>query len=344
MAGVALGWRELRALFKDEWVVDASGGGDVATIAEALDLARPGVRILIRPGVYAESVLVDRDVALVAADPSQPPRIVPPEGPCLVLRGSGPAVSGLHLEPPAPRETSSAQPCLDVQTGVPTLADIEVNTQVGPALRVADGAAPEITAGAFHAATGPAVLFAGGAQGRLDGATLAVGNGPALTVRGGAAPDVTNTKIQGGTVLYAEGAGGAFRASTITKAPGNGIEITSGARPVVTGNTIEAPGSAGVFVYDTGGGQIAGNTVTGAGLSGIVVSSLGRPAILANTVRDSGQHGILVVEGGGGRIADNQVTGSKGHGIVLEPAVQVELGDNKLDGNVEPQLFDGRRP
>src|SRR3712207_7550809 len=55
--------------FKEEWVVDPSGGGDFATIAEALDLARPGARILIRPGVYAESVVIHRDVALVAADP-----------------------------------------------------------------------------------------------------------------------------------------------------------------------------------------------------------------------------------------------------------------------------------
>jgi parallel beta-helix repeat protein len=341
--GVALGWRELRALFKHEWVVDAAGGGDVATIAQALDLARPGARIRIRPGTYAESVVVERDVALVAADPSEPPRIVPPEGPCLVLQANGPTLSGLRLEAPAQGETSSAQPCLDVQAGAPTLTGIEVDTQVGPALRVTDGAAPEITAGAFRAATGPAVLFADGARGRLEGAILAVGIGAALTVRGGAAPDVAHAMIEGGTVLYAEGSGGTFQASTITNAQANAIEISSGARPTIASNRIEAPRAAGVFVYDTGGGRIAGNTVTGAGLSGIVVTSLGRPEILANAVRDSGQHGILVVEGGGGRIAGNQVTGGKGHGIVLGPAVQVELGDNKLDGNVEPELFDGRR-
>ena len=53
------------------WRVEPEGGGDAATIGEALRLASPGDTISVAPGEYREGVLVDRDLTLVSRNPRQ---------------------------------------------------------------------------------------------------------------------------------------------------------------------------------------------------------------------------------------------------------------------------------
>ena len=52
-------------------VVAQDGSGDVATITEGVALAVDGDTVLIRPGVYAESVLVEEDITLTGDGPRE---------------------------------------------------------------------------------------------------------------------------------------------------------------------------------------------------------------------------------------------------------------------------------
>lgn len=46
-------------------IVDAWHRGDYATITEALEAVKPGTRILVRPGLYQEGIVVDKPVELI---------------------------------------------------------------------------------------------------------------------------------------------------------------------------------------------------------------------------------------------------------------------------------------
>jgi len=46
-------------------VVDASHRGDHLTLAEALEAAKPGDSILVRPGVYQEGIIIDKRVEII---------------------------------------------------------------------------------------------------------------------------------------------------------------------------------------------------------------------------------------------------------------------------------------
>jgi parallel beta-helix repeat protein len=49
-----------------------------------------------------------------------------------------------------------------------------------------------------------------------------------------------------------------------------------------------------------------------------------------------------VVEGGHALLEGNQIVGNQGHGIALGAGSEVEMTDNRLEGNDEPQLVDAR--
>lgn len=334
------GWPLYERYIKTEWIVDAAGNGDAETIADALSRAGVGATIAIRPGTYAESLMVDQPVNLIAAVPGEAPLIAPEAGPCLVASASGGSVSGLRWR--APADIGEASPCLDV-TGEVRITGNTVTAPAGPAVRVRDGADPVIEDNAIEEGTGPGVVIMAGARGTVARNTIVGMDGPGIVVRSGAQPRITeNTIEQAGSVLFAEGAGGTFEGNRITASRGSAIEVTTGAEPQVIGNTIEDAGEAGVFIHDQGKGRFVNNRIVGSGLSGVVLATGAAPRLVGNAVRDSTEHGILVVRRGGGVLARNEVVGSGGHGIAVDRDTTVQLEDNRLDGNTEPQLLDAR--
>jgi parallel beta-helix repeat protein len=120
--------------------------------------------------------------------------------------------------------------------------------------------------------------------------------------------------------------------------------VTTGADPEVVDNSIEGSAETGIFVYDFGKGHYEGNTIVGSHLSGVVVASGAAPRLIGNVVRESGEHGVLVIDDSAGVVDRNAVSGNHGHGIAIGPHAETELGENRLDGNTEPQVLDARTP
>ncbi|HET6521260.1 MAG TPA: right-handed parallel beta-helix repeat-containing protein, partial [Geminicoccaceae bacterium] len=337
--------------FKNEWLVDPAGGGDVATIADALARARDGATVLIRPGTYAESLVLDRPLHLRAAVPDEAPVIAPAEGggPCLLATAAGATVSGLRLRSPAPAAdpdggAAPAVACLEVAGGdLRVEASAIAGGAAGPAVLIRDGAAPVIVGSAIEESAGPGIVALAGARGLIADNRIANVAGHSLVVRSGAEPEVTNNVIEGGGVVFAEGARGTFARNRLLSARASAIEVTTGADPLVADNHIEQPGEAGIFVHDLGRGTFKGNTVVGSGVSGVVIASGGAPRLEENTIQGSGEHGVLVIDRGGGVLERNAIANSGGHGIAVGPDAGVDLIDNRLDGNSrEPQLLDAR--
>jgi len=334
------GWPLYERYIKTEWIVDAAGNGDAETIGGALSRAGAGATIAIRPGTYAESLMVEQPVNLIAAEPDEPPLIAPEAGACLVATAQGGTVTGLRWR--GAEDGANAAPCLDV-AGSLRIAENTVTPGSAPAVRIRDGADPLVEDNTIESGAGPGVVIMAGARGQLTANTIVGIDGPAIVVRGGAEPRISENRLEdSGRVLFAEGAGGRFADNRIVASRRTALEVTTGADPRVSGNTIENAAEAGIFVHAHGKGRFENNRIVGSGLSGVVVATGGAPQLIGNTVRASGEHGILAVKGGGGRLADNQVVDSGGHGIAIDPQASVELEDNRLDGNTEPQLLDAR--
>ena len=350
-AGVAsagwFGWPLYQRYYKTTWIVDASGGGDTLTIAEALSKAADNATVLVRPGTYAERLELDRPVYLKAAEAgAEAPLIVPPDGPCIVISATAGAIVGLRLRggASAEAEPASAEPCIDIAASDVLVEGNVIESSTGPGIRLRDGASPTIRDNTITGAAGPGILVSAGAGGAIVENMIEGVGGSGMVVRGGSAPEIIgNVIVDSGVagVIFSEAAGGRFENNVVKSAAASGIEIGASADPLVLRNRIEAAGQAGIFVYDLGKGRFRENEVLSSGYSGLVITAGGAPDFVTNLIRGSAEHGILAVGRGGGVIDDNAVVENKGHGIVLAKDTDIELGENMLESNKEPQVLDG---
>jgi nitrous oxidase accessory protein NosD len=347
VAGAAWYGRPLYERYvKTDWVVDPGGGGDAASIADAIARAGAGATIAIRPGTYDESLLIARAVHLVPAVPEAAPVIAPGEGPCVVASGPGGSISGLRFAgSKAEAGAAVPEPCLLLSNSGLRLEGNRIAGGDGPAILARDGGAPAIAGNTIESGAGAGIVVAAGAAPQIAQNTITGVARSALIVRGGAAPEIVdNTIADSGGVVFAEGAGGTLRGNRISASTTSGIEITTGAAPSIIDNTIEQAAGAGVFVYDHGGGRLERNFVIGSRLSGVVITGGGDLQLSGNAIRESGEHGVLAVEGGRAVLEGNAVADNAGNGIVIGPDAEVEQTGNELTGNAEPQLLDGRAP
>lgn len=351
------GWEGYLRFIKSEWRVDPAGGGDAATVAEALLRARDGATLYLAPGRYAESIVLNSPVNLVGPEnPETPAVIQPPAGPCLLSKAAGASISRLVLVRPAAAESPTAGgaalatapdggPCVVIAESL-RVEDSQVSSAAGPAVVIRDGADPALTRVSVGDAAGAGIIVEGGARGTIGESTIRASAKSGILVRGGAAPTVTGSRIEasGQAGILLAGGGGLFEGNEIVGSAASAVEVREGADPELRGNRLAGSQQAGLYVYDGGLGRFADNEIEGNGFSGVVVAAEGAPALTGNRISGNGEHGIALLDGGGGQVVGNQIADNKGHGIVRAQSSTTKVGDNRLSGNQAPQLQIGRLP
>ncbi|MGW8378534.1 right-handed parallel beta-helix repeat-containing protein [Streptomyces sp. ODS28] len=137
---------------KQQRVAPGSWGAH-RTITAAVRGAGPGTVVTVRAGTYNESVVVDKDVTLVAEKGAGSVRVVAARGPALTAHGGSPEVRGITFEASAPRE-----PAVLLRSGEPVLRDCEIT---GGRIEVSEAAAPTFTGCTVRGAALAAVRLAG---------------------------------------------------------------------------------------------------------------------------------------------------------------------------------------
>jgi nitrous oxidase accessory protein NosD len=319
-------------------VVDPSGNGTVTTITEAVAMAQDGDEILVKPGTYRESVVIDKDITLRGEDRDSVVIELPADAPIydgfwfgsapywFLLQESDAAISGLTFSGPV----SDSGPNLVARGGGPLFQDIAMT---GGNIYVHAGSAATVRDSELE---GTWVFFEEQSPATIEDSRFAA-----------VVANSTNTRTSGGP-------------STIRNNRTHGILIHGPA--LVEGNEVVAPeeslwpdtqyGSA-IDVQGGDGWVIGDNTVTGFGDDFAINASRGRAGeITENVIVDSrtgiylgaGSHEVVgnrisggddgILQGAGSSsITGNSVTGVSGRGFALGGSPV--LRDNHSCGNGE---------
>jgi nitrous oxidase accessory protein NosD len=78
-------------------VVEARGGGQYRTISDAIMAAPPGAHIVVRPGLYRESLVIDKPLEIFGDGPAGQIIIESADSPCAVMRADHGVLKGLYL-------------------------------------------------------------------------------------------------------------------------------------------------------------------------------------------------------------------------------------------------------
>lgn len=287
-------------------VVATDGSGDFATISEAIEAAADGDEIVLEPGEYVESFIIDKSVTLrgagapedvvVAADPREAFRREDAAGERIL---AGIVVDGVDatIENLSIGEVEGVIAGILLVGAAPTVREIGTDSVVG-------------VNGTTHATiedsvVGRVVLVGPDVRGTVRGNTI----GRGMWVAAGATGTVEDNVILREPIHVSADSSLEIIGNTLR--PDEGVPAVwvdwPNASVDLIDNVIEG-GSPGVFVQHAKTAHIEGNTITDPSEGIIVIES--DAIIRGNTVTNAEDAGI-VVEGNGITAEDNTVQGAR---------------------------------
>ena len=287
--------------------------GSFATISAALRAAQPGDRLVIRPGVYRESLKIDVPVMLFG---------------CPGPAGSGIA-SGVTLTSSRNhtvhsttlfarvanmtlRQTgNSGRSCLLVSRGQLEITDCDISSTSGLCVEVTDSAAPIVRRSRIHGGAAAGLWFRAAGCGLVE-ANEIWGNGwSGVQISDDSNPTLLRNYIHdnksAGIISFNHGRGVA-RHNDITNNGKGGVQVRSRAYPELEHNRIFSERSFGVWVYEHGLGKFEDNDITNNAWSGFQVEEGSAPAVIGNRLRGNRSAGIVVYNRGSGTYEWNDIS------------------------------------
>lgn len=247
-------------------VVARLGPADYRTISEAIREAPEGARILVRPGLYRETLILDRSLEIVGDGPLAEIVIESTEAECIFMATDYAVVRGLTLRLRAgardgtyyavyiPRGRLVLESC-DITSGSSACIGIHGST-ADPVIRDCE----------IHDGNQYGVLVWENGQGLIEDCDIFATAYPGVSIQTGGNPTLRGCQIhdskQSGIYVWENGQGLIEDCDIFANGLG-GVIIRTGGDPAIRRCRITRNAWYGVFVHDNGAGTVEDCTLTG---------------------------------------------------------------------------------
>ncbi|KAL1496276.1 hypothetical protein AB1Y20_016239 [Prymnesium parvum] len=318
-------------------IVDKSSSirGNFTTISAALRAAHPGDRIVIRPGVYRESLKIDMPVMLLGCPSASGGAI-----------GSGVTITSsrnhtvhsttlfARMANVTLRQTgSSGRSCLLVSRGRIEVSECDISSTSGLCVEVTDAAAPIVRHSRIHGGAAAGLWFRAAGCGLVEGNEI-WGNGwSGVQISDESNPTLLRNYIHdnksAGIISFNHGRGIA-RHNDITSNGKGGVQVRSRACPELEHNRIFAERSFGVWVYEHGLGKFEDNDIVNNAWSGFQVEEGSAPVVVGNRLRGNRSAGIVVYNRGSGMYEWNDISCNGRCGVQIKSGSAPTFRHNRI--------------
>jgi parallel beta-helix repeat protein len=312
--------------------VSPSAAGAFPTISAAVARAAPGDRIVVQPGTYEETVILDKELYLAGAGPREAVVLRCSDGNCLLVRGEAVTVAGLTLEGRAALK-GKQYAAVDVERGRLLLENCSVTSDSLACVAVrGEEAQPVIRGCTLHRGAEAGLFFLRGAQGTVEDCEIAEQATAGVAVRDESAPTLRRCTIRKsggvGVLVYQKGRP-VLEGCRVEGSGLAGLEVRTGGSPLLRGCTICDGRQAGVLVHQEGAGVLERCTVSDNGGSGVECRSDGNPTVVSCHLRENSGFGVCVYAEGAGTFRNNELSGNGRGAWFLEEGVEVVQEGNR---------------
>lgn len=320
----------------DTIIVASDGLGQYRTITEALRHSRAGMTILVKPGVYKESVVITAPVEIVGLNREDTYfnrvtswlfRKSNPHERDVVIEGS--ARSALRMEASHAvvrnvslrtrrswamsnsRDRDLIGRAVDIPTGKLILEDCEVTSETGYGIAIYGGeTTPEIRRSKIHGALAAGIYTLSRSKAVIEQCEIFDNRGPGLMVTDESAPSVLSCDVHGNQYdLY----------------------MSDGADPLVKNSKFHDGERAGIFFNEQSKGTIEDSEIYGHRLEQeVLVRSRSTPTIRRTKIYNGQKEGIWFYGNAGGLMENCELYGNGNVGIIVSERSNPTIRDSKL--------------
>ena len=290
-------------------VVDPMAREDFTTISDALAAANPGDRILVRPGLYEEGLVIDMPIEIIG-DGERDEIVVRASGThCVRFEANMGRIVNFTLQQMGDGDWYG----VDIARGRLELEDCDITSQSLSCVAIHEGADPRLRRNRIHDGKAGGVFVYEKGQGTLEDNDIFGNASAGVVISEGGDPTLRRNRIHdgkaGGVFVYEEGQG-TLEDNDIFGNAYSGVEIKEGGDPTLRRNRIHDGKQSGVYVREEGQGTLEDNDIFGNAYHGVEIKEGGNPTLRRNKINNNGYRGIRVYDNGGGTFEDNDLTGN----------------------------------
>ncbi len=306
-------------------VVSQTGDGQYSTINAAVAAAQPGATILVRPGIYRERVIVDKDITLIGDRGGVTVKCY--RDGCMTVRAAKATIRNFTIIAKSglismffERKNPSA---VLVTHGQSVIEACDVTANNGPGLVIrGSSAAPEIRNVRAHNCKYNGMFFTDNARGVVENSEIYGNEWAGIRSDFGAAPVVRRSRIHSGKmdgVLMDHRGDATLEECEISANLKSGVHVREGSTVSVTGSRISNNGGRGIMVHDDSFVKADACDVSENTNGGIDVTDYSDAQILNTKVHHEQIAGIVV---------SNDSTATVEGATIFENAVGLRAQDN----------------
>lgn len=313
-------------------VVSAEGDGDYASINEALKRVAAGGRVLVRPGVYEEAIILEKRINVVGDGPREKIVVRGVGASCLKSNSEAARVAGLTLQ-----GATGAFFAVDVLRGELVLEDCDISSETISCVAAhGSEAVLHIKGCRVHDSADSGLYLFDGAAATIEDSEVYHSANVGLAVTGGARAVVRRSRIHGGAhagvVVWQDGDAFLEECDVHDNHLAN-FGVSEGAKLTARACRIHEGDNSGVFVHREGEAILEGCELYGHREAAAAVTTRGRLFLNDCRVHDGQDSGVLIRDGGQALLQACIVSGNAGAGVsVGRESVLAALGSH-INGN-----------
>jgi ATPase family associated with various cellular activities (AAA)/Right handed beta helix region/AAA lid domain len=333
--------------------VAPKGWGGHRTIGSAIRAATPGGVIVVAAGDYPESLVIDRDVSIVADPGGGMVKVFASHGPALIVRAGAATLRGMALSGTG----APSAVAVEVTGGSLSLWDSDI---AGGGVSVTGWAAAEIVGTSIHHCVGPAVDVSADARLRLADCPLTDIDGSGVVLAQSARAELTGVTISraSGAGLHLRGSAGALAGECeLAEITGVGVHVEGAARLVLRSVGLRDLTADGIWIdggatrlprssaADTrspnevglddllaaGGVDLEDCTITRAGGNALVTAGDADVVARRCRVREPAKAGTMSIGSSRLDLIDCEVTQSRSSGVVAQVSARLAMTGTAID-------------
>ncbi|MDM8562101.1 right-handed parallel beta-helix repeat-containing protein, partial [Candidatus Marithioploca araucensis] len=323
--------KRLETIFTAMTIV-VSPTGNCQTISAAIKKAKAGDRILIKPGVYQEDLVIDKPLKIIGDGEVADIVVESQNASCITMKTDHALVRGLSL-----RNRAEKRYAVDMPQGQFTLEYCDITSDTLACVGIHGSETEGIVSHCqIHDGKDPGIMVYENGTGRIENCDIFGNAFAGIEIKTGGNHVIQHCQIhdnkQGGIYVYEDGKGRIENCDIFGNALA-GIEIKTGGNPVIQHCQIHDGKGPGIFVNENGTGRIENCEIFGNAYAGIQIREGSNPVIQHCQIHDN-QGGIFVNENGKGRIENCDIFGNAFSGIQIRegsnPVIQhCQIHDNQ---------------
>ncbi|MGW5578521.1 right-handed parallel beta-helix repeat-containing protein [Micromonospora chokoriensis] len=311
-------------------VVSPTGAG-ARTITEALATASDGAVVAVRPGHYAENLIIRKAVAIVAEEGAGTVRLTSSTGIPVILTAASAAMTGLCIE-----STDVESPALAFDRGSLTLTECELTASSWAAVYVKDSGALTMRGSSVRNTKGAGVVVTSSAGSVLDDCRIenVATSGVVVAEQGVVHMRACVVRHAAGNAICLNGQGQLTAEDVkISGAKKPALAVEQQASAVIRRLDVGPTAGIGIYLAATGDIAVEDSSVDRAGTDGVLVGAGCQPTVRRVTVKGAGRHGLRLTGQAAGHFDGCVIEGARGIGVLADDRATAEFTSTRVSAS-----------